>query len=275
MSDPAVDGESHPKEPTVSASGTGAARASDGGTAISGSVVGSNVNSRFYTLHFLGRAAGWSLPAVVVGLIAVATLFRQPPGRIGQFTPVYVLLGAALLASVLLVILAGEQVARNRTAPYPGRAEGGHGDFFRSGLRLPAALLCLLAAGAGLLWMEYLRNHGEVDLARRHYRIERPTGLGDGEETTLVVDGGTKRDRMRATFSIRDPRPGGGNCGAATTLGVALEGEPTAGANGSLQDGKTAVLRLDGKSEIRVRLTVHTVRRCRVDLGVAKVLLYG
>ncbi|MFJ6618940.1 hypothetical protein ACIQOW_15355 [Kitasatospora sp. NPDC091335] len=261
MPDPVVDGEGHPKEPTASASDTGAARANDGGTAISGTVVGSNVNSRIYTLHFWGRAAGWSLPTVLVGLIVVVALARQPGGSIGQFVPVYVLLGAALLASVLLAMLAGEQAGR--------------GDFFRSGLRLPAALLCLVAAGAGLLWMEYLRDHGEVDVAGGHFRVENATEVGDGGEATLVVDAaGMKRDGMKVTVSIGQPVRKVGSCAAVTTLGVAL-GKQVQSANRSLEDGDTADLRLDGGSEIRVRLIVHTQKGCQVNLGVTKVLLYG
>ncbi|MEU3073203.1 hypothetical protein [Streptomyces laurentii] len=262
MSDPVTDGEGHPKDPTVSASETGAARAHDGGTAISGTVVGSNFNSRVYTLHFWGRAAGWSIPTVLVGLIAVVTLVRQPEGRIGQFTPVYVLLGAALLASVLLTMLAGEQAGR--------------GDFFRSGFRLPAALLCLVAAGAGLLWMEYLRDHGEVDVAGRHFRIENATEVGNGEGATLVVDAaGMERDGMNVTVSIKNRNSKAGSCARATRLGVALEGERAQRVNRELGDGNTAVLQLDGGSEIRVRLTVHTENGCRVNLGVTKVLMYG
>ncbi|MFE7594412.1 hypothetical protein ACFU6K_33910 [Kitasatospora sp. NPDC057512] len=263
MPDPVVDGEGHPKEPTASASDTGAARANDGGTAISGTVVGSNVNSRIYTLYFWGRAASWSLPTVLIGLVAVVTLVRQPQGRIGQFTPVYLLLGAALLASVLLTMLAGEQAGR--------------GDFFRSGLRLPAAfLLCLVAAGAGLLWMGYLRDHGEVDVAGGHFRVENATEVGDGEGATLVVDAdGMKRDGMKVTVSIGQRVRNGGSCAAATTLGVALEGKDVQSANRSLEDGDTADLRLDGGSEIRVRLIVHTQKGCQVNLGVTKVLLYG
>lgn len=267
------------QRPAASASETGDAQASDGGTAVSGSVVGSNLSStriahqsnRWYTLFLWERAAGWSLLPVVVGLIAVAALVRQPQGRMGQFVLVYMLLAAAILASVLLAVLAGEPVGRGRAAPSPARTVGGISS--RAGLRLLTVMLCLAAAGSGLLRMEYLRDHGEVDVSG--FRLEKATGVGNGEWATLVLDEGAERDRMKATVSIKDPNPNGGSCARGTDLDVALEGGTPTRTNESLSDGGTADLRLEDKREIRVRLTVHTIPGCRVDLGVTGVLLYG
>ncbi|MGX2995805.1 hypothetical protein JNUCC64_16205 [Streptomyces sp. JNUCC 64] len=263
----------------MSASGTGEARASDGGTAVSGSVVGSTVssttiahqNNRWYSLFSGERTAGRSLLPSLVLLGVVVALVRQPQGRMSQFTLVYVLLGAALLASVALAFLAGETTGGRRAAPPPARPS--RAPSARTGIALLTALLCLVATGTGLLRVEYLRDHGEVSAAGR-YTLKGATGVADGGAATLILDGGTDRDRVKFTVALGEPYRGEGNCVPGARLGVALEGTPETSVK-LVKAVATADLRIGGGDGTRILLIVHVDDGCSVNLRVTDVLLYG
>ncbi|MTE21874.1 hypothetical protein F0L17_22710 [Streptomyces sp. TRM43335] len=270
---PEGSGTPERQRPAASASGTGGAKASDGGTAVSGTVFRSSISSTAighqYTLLW-EWAAGWSVLPVAVGSITAVALARKPEGRTSQFVLPYTLMAATVLAAVLLAVLAGEWGGRGRAAERPTRKGTGPS----LGIRVAMVVMCLAAALSGLLWMEYLREHGEVDVTRRVV-LENHSGVGDGKSATLILDGRPERDHLRVTVSVEDENPAAGACARGTEIDVALEGEPLRGANKALVDGETAELELGGGNEVRVRLTVHTVSGCHVELGVTDVFLYG
>jgi hypothetical protein len=118
------------------------------------------------------RLWNWPPFAVVLGLCAAA-LIRAPEGPAGQFLWVYLMLGAALL--ITFVRVAGIQG--------PATVQG-----------LASALSVALAVG-GMVWVEQLRGHGEVDVTGLA-TVSPSRPLGGGETLTVNVDGGLARTHL-------------------------------------------------------------------------------
>ncbi|MFD7667622.1 hypothetical protein [Streptomyces sp. NPDC059788] len=263
---------------TASASRTGKAKADTGGTAVSGTVVGSTISSttighqsnNWYSLFSRKEkmAAGWGL-YLILALISVVVLVMQPEGPWEQFVLPYVLLIAAHFVCLFLALDAwawnGQERRNwlwlNRSSTLPGQ------------VRLVISFLCLAVALLALLRMAYLRDHGELDVTNS-VAISGGHRLKDKEAALLTVNPKDPRRYLLLNMTVESSKPYT-SCKSDTTLDLWLVGPQSGEQHENLRSGKPVELALGEKrTKVKVQLMVHTAPGCEVDVRVAKAALH-
>ncbi|MET7302212.1 hypothetical protein [Embleya sp. NPDC005575] len=202
---------------------------------------------------FADGAKKWSLPPfyVVIALVAVA-LLRNPGGPQDQFSWTYALMGAAVLATGLraLAIVGSER----------GRV-----------LITVVSFTCVVAA---LVWTEYLRSHGEVDVTGR-VAISPSGPVSDGGRIDVVIDGAPRRSHLRLTLAVEDADPRTQSCVPETTLGLILTGRGRPVVVEQVTGGSAVDLPLGGfRSVVSATVTVHADKGCVMNVSVATAVLH-
>ncbi|MFI2238571.1 hypothetical protein [Streptomyces chrestomyceticus] len=263
---------------SASASRTGKAKADTGGTAVSGTVVGSTISSttighqsnNWYSLFSRREktAAGWGL-YLIIALISVVVLVMQPEGPWEQFVLPYALLVVAHCACLLLAIDAWAWRGEGRWSwVWLNRFSA-----FRGPVRLVVSFLCLTLTVLALLRMAYLKDHGELDITNS-VDVSGNQRLKDKGSALLTAHPEAPRRYLRLTVTVESSKPYT-SCKSDTTLDLWLDGPQAGGQRESLRGGYPVKLALGEKrTEIKVRLMVHTTPGCEVDVQVEKAALH-
>lgn len=278
-----MSGEKEPPEAEVvaSASQTGSAEARTGGTAVSGTVIGSSFSSQtigHQSNHWYSvfarqekRASGWGGITAVVLLVTIVVLYTRPEGPESQFVVAYALLALANVVSVLLAFDAWTRTGEVRSVRLRLGSAGG----LPAGARLPLSFLCLILAALAVLETDQVRKHGRVDVAASEIDVKPDKLLEDGEQSVLTLRPKAERRHLELTVEVSASRRNGA-CGYGTRFSLAVGEQAPKKQHEGLKSGDLVKLDLDsGRPEIELRLTVNTTADCEVDIHVAQATVYG
>lgn len=167
--------------------------------------------------EFSGRAkrwSGWNWPPFFLVLALGATaLIAGPSGPARQFVWVYAAIGTAVVLSFCRVV----GVVGDSRSPVP-----------RALVQGSALLLAVL----GLVGMDHLAEHGEIDVTGRTHLS--PSGpMTRMSAAQIVVDGPAQRSWLRLTVAVEDADPLQQSCTPESELTLQLIGGATpAGSRG-------------------------------------------
>ncbi|MGW9212916.1 hypothetical protein ACWGR4_38870 [Embleya sp. NPDC055664] len=202
---------------------------------------------------FADDSRRWRLPpfCVVIALVTTA-LLRNPGGPEDQFTGIHVLMGIALLATVL------------RALALVGSERG----------RVSITVVSLICVMAAFVWTEYLRVHGEVDVTGR-VEVAHAMSVPDGGRVYIKVKGAPGRTHLRLTLAVRDADERAQACVPQTRLDLLLTGPGRPVAVDGIPGGTTVDLALGGsRSTVEATMTVHTDPGCAMNVSVATAILH-
>ncbi|NUK46097.1 hypothetical protein HRW13_35700 [Streptomyces lunaelactis] len=207
--------------------------------------------------EFIGnvkRWSGWNWPPffLVITLGAVA-LIIAPGGPTDQFLWVYFAIGAAVVVAFCRVIGVG---SRDSSAVWRALMTGGS----------------LLLAVLGIVGMDHLADHGEVDVTGRT-RISPATGT-NGSGLRVVGNAPPERAQLRLVLTVADAVPGAQSCTPDTEMAVQLPNN----ANTLVADvtsGQPVEFPLGGlRDRIVVDVDLLTEDGCRMSVSVAEAALH-
>ncbi|MEW2635157.1 hypothetical protein AB0903_26800 [Streptomyces sp. NPDC048389] len=200
------------------------------------------------------RWGGWNWPPfLLVVLLGSYALISAPDGPPRQFLWVYLAIATAVgLALARLIVPAGVKWARH--------------------WRVLMSATALMCAVAGTVGMNYLAEHGEIDVTGR-------TGITggtftDASQLRLVVDSPADRSRLRLTLTIRDAARASQFCAPETSYSAELRGNASTRVEG-VRSGQTLDFPLGGlQGLIEVRIILRTDAGCRMSVFVADAVLH-
>ncbi|PVC85542.1 hypothetical protein DBP19_27390 [Streptomyces sp. CS090A] len=204
------------------------------------------------------RWSGWNWPPflLVVSLGAYALIYA-PDGPARQFLWVHLALGTAVALALVRLVL-------------PARSSRAHGRVLMSA----AAVICSFA---GVVGMDHLADHGEVDVTGRT-RISGGTvtdsTVTNGSRLRLVVDSPADRSRLRLTLTVRDADKAAQFCAPETRYSAQLLGNTSTRVD-DVRSGQTIGFPLGGlQGAIDVEITLLTDEGCRMNLFVTDAVLH-
>lgn len=207
------------------------------------------------------RAKRWSFwnwpPFLLVVLLGAYALIYAPDGPARQFLWVHLALGAAVALALVRLVL-------------PVRGTRAYGRVLMSA----AAVICSFA---GVVGMDHLADHGEIDVTGRSRVSGGAAGDGtftDGSQLRLVVDSPADRARLRLTLTIRDAAKAAQFCSPETRYSAQLPGNTSTRVD-DVRSGQTVEFPLGGlRGAIDVEITLLTEEGCRMNLSVANAVLH-
>ncbi|PBC84376.1 hypothetical protein SAMN05428945_1018 [Streptomyces sp. 2224.1] len=201
-------------------------------------------------------SARW-LPLLLACTAVVIAGTTQPGGPAGQYTLWGALSGLALLTGAARVL--------NRR-PRDARVVG------------TLSLVSVLATVGGWLAFQHVVAHGEIDVTGS-VRIQGTQPL-DGEtnrDLTLLLDAPAlkeARDALRLTLAINDHDPAGPTC-LPDSATVSLLASGVAAQPQRIRSHGTVDFALGaGVSTVRINVTLHTDRGCRMDISATDAVLH-
>ncbi|WP_406293304.1 hypothetical protein OG948_02055 [Embleya sp. NBC_00888] len=140
--------------------------------------------------------------------------------------------------------------------------------------RVLTTVLSLTCAVAALVWTQYLRSHGEVDVTGRV--AVSPSGpISNGGRIDVVIDGAPRRTHLRLTLAIADADPRTQSCVPETTLDLVLTGRGRPVVVERVVGGTAVELPLGGfRSVVGATVTVHADKGCAMNVSVATAILH-
>ncbi|WP_438486474.1 hypothetical protein [Streptomyces sp. S186] len=145
------------------------------------------------------------------------------------------------------------------------------------GARIVAALslASLLATVGGWLAFRDVVAHGEIDATGKITTAARDLPDGARFTLTLAVAPGEARDALRLTLAIDDHDPAAPACRPVTAVALTAPPPGHAATPDSVHDGGTFDIPLDPQARtVRIGLTLHTDRGCRMDVRTTGATLH-
>ncbi|WP_326654612.1 MULTISPECIES: hypothetical protein [unclassified Streptomyces] len=209
--------------------------------------------------EFSGRAkrwSGWNWPPFFLVLALGATaLIAGPSGPARQFVWVYAAIGTAVVLSFCRVV----GVVGDSRSPVP-----------RALVQGSALLLAVL----GLVGMDHLAEHGEIDVTGRTHLS--PSGpMTRMSAAQIVVDGPAQRSWLRLTVAVEDADPLQQSCTPESELTLQLIGGSNTGRVEGVRAGMPVELPLGGsRTEVRVQVALSAEEGCLLAVSVASAAFH-
>ncbi|MEU1466543.1 hypothetical protein ABZ467_39455 [Streptomyces sp. NPDC005727] len=209
-------------------------------------------------VEFADRAkhwGGWNWPPfLLVVLLGSYALISAPDGPPHQFVYVYLAIAGSL-------VLALARLAH----PKSGRLAGHW--------RVLITAAAVMLAVAGTVGMDYLSDHGEIDVSGRT-RLTPRGEVTKGSELSLVVTGPTDRAHLRLTLTISDAKGIEGFCKPESHYAAQIRDRASTRVE-KVHSGRTVDFPLGGlQGQIEVQITLWTEEGCQMNVSVAEAVLH-
>ncbi|QTE03081.1 hypothetical protein [Streptomyces cyanogenus] len=198
---------------------------------------------------------GWNWPPfLLVVLLGSYALISAPNGPPHQFVYVYLAIaGSLVLALARLAHPKSDMLARHWRA-------------------LISAAAVMLAV-AGTVGMDYLSDHGEIDVSGRTSLTPRGE-VTRGSELSLVVAGPTDRAHLRLQLTISDAKEDEGFCKPESRYAAQIRDRGSTRVE-EVRSGRTVDFPLGGlQGQIEVQITLWTEEGCQMNVSVAEAVLH-
>ncbi|GFH36834.1 hypothetical protein [Streptomyces pacificus] len=209
-------------------------------------------------VEFADRAkhwGGWNWPPfLLVLLLGSYALISAPDGPPHQFVYVYLAIaGSLVLALGRLAHPKSDRLARHWRV-----------------LMSAAAVMLAVAATVG---MDYLSDHGEIDITGRTSLTPRGE-VTSGSELSLVVTGPTDRAHLRLKLTISDAKGDQGFCEPESRYAAQLRDRASTRVE-EVRSGRTVDFPLGGlQGQIEVQIALRTNEGCQMNVSVAEAALH-
>ncbi|TQK50117.1 hypothetical protein FBY35_0425 [Streptomyces sp. SLBN-118] len=202
------------------------------------------------------RWSGWNWPPFFLVLALGATaLIMGPPGPTRQFAWVYAAIGLAVGLSFCRVVGVGGE----SRSPVP-----------RALMQGSALLLSVL----GLVGMDHLAEHGEIDVTGRTH-LSPPGPMTRTSAAQIVVDGDAQRSWLRLTLAVEDAAPREQSCTPESEIALQLVGGSKSGRVDGVHAGTPVELRLGGsRTAVRVQVALSAEEGCLLAVSVASAAFH-
>ncbi|MFF2363820.1 hypothetical protein ACFVU0_14040 [Streptomyces sp. NPDC058122] len=198
---------------------------------------------------------GWNWPPfLLVVLLGSYALISAPDGPPHQFVYVYLAIAGSL-------VLALARLAHPRSDRLPRH------------WRVLISAAAVMLAVAGTVGMDYLSDHGEIDVSGRT-RLTPRGEVTTGSELILVVTGPTDRAHLRLKLTISDANEDEGFCKPESRYAAQLRDHASTRVE-EVRSDRTIDFPLGGlQGQIEVQITLWTDEGCQMNVSVAEAVLH-